>query len=155
MVGSKTQRVAHYIGYPQIVVHASILHLSSQSLQPPIFDQFLLILRTLPLEPLGRKVSMVHKSSLYFPWTLRLFLDVLTALFQSGCFSSLPFFLGHLTLLSHMISSCIKLNVHIFHMIYSMGMVFTDAVSTQHHLDDLGLLLFDPINQHNNNISSQ
>ena len=69
MVGSETQRVAYYIGYPQTVVQACIHLLSLQSLQHLILDQFLLILRTLPLEPLGPRFSAVHSLSLSFPQT--------------------------------------------------------------------------------------
>ena len=70
MVGSGTQRVAYYTGYPQTVVQACIHLLSLQSLQHPILDQFLSILRTLPLELLGPRFSAVHSLSLSFPQLL-------------------------------------------------------------------------------------
>ena len=70
MVGSMTQKVAYYIGYPQTVVPACIHTLFWQSLLYLVFGQFLLILTILPMEPLGPKFSTVHSSSLSFLLTL-------------------------------------------------------------------------------------
>ena len=52
--------MAYCIGYPQTAVLASIHLPSLQSLQPLAFDQSLLILRTLPSEPLGPKSLTTH-----------------------------------------------------------------------------------------------
>src|SRR5258706_81591 len=56
-VGSGTPWAAYSIGYPRIVVQASIHLLSSHSLLHLLFDQFLFNLKSLPLEPLGPKLS--------------------------------------------------------------------------------------------------
>src|SRR5258706_255249 len=69
-VGSEIQTAAYSIGYLWIVVEASIHPLSLQSLSYLIFDQFLLILKSLPLEPLGPRFSTVHRSSRSFLVTL-------------------------------------------------------------------------------------
>ena len=53
MVGSRTQGVPYYIGYPKTVVSACIHLLFSQYLLHPIFGPFLLISKTLLLEPPG------------------------------------------------------------------------------------------------------
>ena len=59
-VGSETQTVACYIVYLQIVLQACIQLLSWQSFQRLTLNQFLLILRTLSLEPLGPKFLTVQ-----------------------------------------------------------------------------------------------
>src|SRR5258706_11325047 len=61
-VGSEIQTAAYSIGYLQTVVEACIHPLSLQSLSYLIFDQFLLILKSLPLEPLGPRFSAMHIS---------------------------------------------------------------------------------------------
>ena len=66
MGGSEIQTAAYSIGYPLIIVMASIHLLSLQSLLHLMFGRFLLILRTLPLEPLGPKFSTVHSASRFF-----------------------------------------------------------------------------------------
>src|SRR5258706_10294506 len=62
--GGQTQRVgsgipwaAYSIGYPRIVAQASIHLLSSHSPVHLLFGQFLFNLKSLPLEPLGSKLS--------------------------------------------------------------------------------------------------
>src|SRR5258706_55910 len=65
-VGSEIQTAGYSIGYPLIVVVASIHPLSLRFLLHLIFGQFLLILRTLLLEPLGPKFSTVHGASRSF-----------------------------------------------------------------------------------------
>jgi WD40 repeat protein len=67
-VGSRTHRVPYYIGYLQTVVSACIHLLFSQYLRHPIFGQFLLISKTLLLEPPGPRFSTLHSLSLSVLW---------------------------------------------------------------------------------------
>src|SRR5258706_8452981 len=64
MGGSGTQTAVYYIGCPQTAVQTYIHLLSLRSLWSLIFNLFLLILRTLPLEPLGPEFSTAENLSL-------------------------------------------------------------------------------------------
>src|SRR5258706_352656 len=71
-VGSGTERVVYYTGYPTTVVQPFI---HPPLLQFPVHllvDPSLLTSTTLPLEPHGPKFSKVHLPSLTFHWTLRM-----------------------------------------------------------------------------------
>src|SRR5258706_242156 len=67
VVGSGTQEVAYYTGYPMIFVQACIHPPFLQSPLHLMVDPFLLTLTTLPLELHGLKFSKVHLLNLFFP----------------------------------------------------------------------------------------
>src|SRR5258706_3054492 len=65
-VGSWTQRVVYYTGYPTTVVQPFIHPLLLQFPLHLVFDPSLLTSTTLPLEPHGPKFTKVHLPSLSF-----------------------------------------------------------------------------------------
>ena len=65
-VGLETQKAVYYIGCNLIVVKACIHLLSSQSLEPPTFDLFPLILLILSLERLGLMCLTLYSPDILF-----------------------------------------------------------------------------------------
>ena len=101
MDGSETRRVVYSIGYPRTAAQAFIHLLSWQFLPNLTFDQFHLLLRTLPLEPIGPKLSAINILSLSLFCTLRLYFDLLIAFDQRH---SIPLFLSPLNVSQFCIS---------------------------------------------------
>src|SRR5258706_1792892 len=66
VVGSGTQKVVYYTGYPLIFVQACIHPPFCQSPLHLVIDPFLLTLTTLPFELHGLKLSNVHLLSPFY-----------------------------------------------------------------------------------------